>query len=245
MTKRVECTLDPFVQFHNEIVEFCKIYGPSEEDYEIRRKFFSKVKREIKFIWPDAKVKVFGSTATKLYLPMSDLDVVVRIPGFDKNSMKFVRKLQSRLARLSWTRSCEPIIAKVPIVKLEDTVSNLYMDISFNKSNGVAAVSFIKKYMTIYPEMHFLILVLKAFLKTRGLNETYHGGLSSYLITLLVISYLQEISKYEMKRKLLLSEHLMNFFDLYGTKFNYRELGLSIRKGGFYFKRSDRDWENF
>ena len=93
--------------------------------------------------------------------------------------------------------------------------------------------------------MRYMILVLKAFLKSRGLNETYHGGLSSYLLTLLVISYLQETSKYDHKRPLLLSEHLINFFELYGCKFNYRDLGLSIRNGGFYFKRSDRDWENF
>lgn len=119
------------------------------------------------------------------------------------------------------------------------------MDISFNKTNGVAAVSFIRKFMAKYPEMKYLILVIKAFLKTRGLNETFHGGLSSYLTTILVISYLLEINKYEHKKKLLLSEHLMNFFELYGCKFNYRDLGISIRKGGFYFKRSDRDWENF
>ena len=136
-------------------------------------------------------------------------------------------------------------MAKVPIVKLEDTESNLFMDISFNKCNGVAAVSFVQKYLLIYPEMKFLILLIKAFLKSRGLNETYHGGLSSYLVTILVISYLQEIYKYNLERPLLLSEHLMNFFELYGGKFNYRDLGISIRKGGFYFKRSDRDWENF
>ena len=119
------------------------------------------------------------------------------------------------------------------------------MDISFNKTNGVAAVYFIKKFMTKFPELKYLVLVIKAFLKTRGLNETFHGGLSSYLVTILVISYLLEIKKFETDKQLLLSEHLLNFFELYGTKFNYRDLGLSIRKGGFYFKRSDRDWENF
>ena len=67
--------------------------------------------------------------------------------------MKLVRRLQLRLARLTWTRSCEPILAKVPIVKLEDTDSNLFMDISFNKCNGVSAVSFVKKYLVVYPEM--------------------------------------------------------------------------------------------
>ena len=74
-------------------MEFYNYYGPNEAENEGRKRFFGKVKREIKFLWPSAKVKVFGSTATKLFLPMSDVDVVVRVPGFDKSSMKMVRKL--------------------------------------------------------------------------------------------------------------------------------------------------------
>ena len=77
MTKRCVDAVDPFVQLHNEIVEFHNYYGPKESDGIVRREFYEKVKREIGFLWPDAKVRVFGSTATKLYLPMSDIDLVV------------------------------------------------------------------------------------------------------------------------------------------------------------------------
>ena len=86
-----------------------------------------------------------------------------------------------------------------------------------------------------HPELKYLVLVVKAFLKSRDLNDPYHGGVSSFTITLLVISYLQMINKHleaeALKKskkhgqtgpkKLLLSEHLINFMELYGFKFNY------------------------
>lgn len=42
-----------------------------------------------------------------------------------------------------------------------------------------------------------------------------------------------------------LGKHLIDFFELYGTIFNYEEIGISIRKGGKYFLKSDRGWEGF
>ena len=41
-----------------------------------------------------------------------------------------------------------------------------------------------------FPELRPLILVLKAFLKSRQLNETFTGGVGSFLLTILVTSYL-------------------------------------------------------
>jgi non-canonical poly(A) RNA polymerase PAPD5/7 len=34
----------------------------------------------------------------------------------------------------------------------------------------------------------------------------------------------------------------MDFLFLYGTQFNYEEVGISIRKGGFYFSKMKRQW---
>ena len=44
--------------------------------------------------------------------------------------------------------------------------------------------------------------------------------------------------------QLLLSDHLINFFRLYGVDFNYRKLGISVRKEGFYYKRDDKGFDN-
>eukprot|EP00618_Florenciella_parvula_P040271 CAMPEP_0119537248 /NCGR_PEP_ID=MMETSP1344-20130328/49962_1 /TAXON_ID=236787 /ORGANISM="Florenciella parvula, Strain CCMP2471" /LENGTH=133 /DNA_ID=CAMNT_0007579679 /DNA_START=130 /DNA_END=528 /DNA_ORIENTATION=- len=37
---------------------------------------------------------------------------------------------------------------------------------------------------------------------------------------------------------------LLDFFDLYGRKFNYTTTGISVMGGGSYFRKSDRGWLN-
>ena len=41
-----------------------------------------------------------------------------------------------------------------------------------------------------------------------------------------------------------LSEHLIRFFNLYGSVFNYDKVGISIRKEGCYFDKEKRGWED-
>ena len=45
--------------------------------------------------------------------------------------------------------------------------------------------------------------------------------------------------------KIDLGRHLINFFELYGTKFNIDDLGISIRKDGFYYSKVKRGWYNY
>jgi len=34
----------------------------------------------------------------------------------------------------------------------------------------------------------------------------------------------------------------MEFFELYGKHYNYDEVGISIRRGGFYYGKRSRGW---
>lgn len=88
-----------------------------------------------------------------------------------------------------------------------------------------------------------MLLVLKCFLKSRQLNETYHGGVSSFLLTMMVTSYLQRQYKQGGTDQIDLGKHLIDFLELYGTQFNYEDIGLSIRRGGEYFQKSSKGWE--
>lgn len=45
--------------------------------------------------------------------------------------------------------------------------------------------------MKEHPALPKLVLVLKQFLVHRHLNEVYNGGMSSYCLTLLIVSLLQ------------------------------------------------------
>ena len=45
--------------------------------------------------------------------------------------------------------------------------------------------------MQLYPTLPYLVLVLKQFLLQRDLNEVFTGGISSYSLIFLTVSFLQ------------------------------------------------------
>lgn len=81
--------------------------------------------------------------------------------------------------------------ASVPIIKLTDKETDIKVDISFNMSNGVKSAELIKDYKRRFPVLDKLVLVLKQFLLQRDLNEVFTGGISSYSLILMTISFLQ------------------------------------------------------
>ena len=102
-----------------------------------------------------------------------------------------ISRITSGLIRAGICKSIEPLKnAKVPIIKLQDKASNINVDISFNRTNGIYCVKLVKHLLKKYPELKPLLLVLKCFLKSRQLNETYHGGVGSFLLTMITTSYL-------------------------------------------------------
>lgn len=65
--------------------------------------------------------------------------------------------------------------AKVPIIKVIES-KGIQLDISFNVMDGVQQVKEAKKALETYPEMKYLIMVLKIMFKQRELHETFTGG---------------------------------------------------------------------
>ena len=142
--------------------------------------------------------------------------------------------------------------AKVPIVKFVTTHGRFNVDISINQMNGVAAAGIVKRFLT---DMHgggmalkSLVMIIKAFLCQRSMNEVYTGGLGSYSIVCLAVSFLQmhpKIRRGEIDAARNLGVLVMEFFELYGCYFNYEEVGISIRNGGSYFSKHSRGWHDY
>ena len=57
--------------------------------------------------------------------------------------------------------------------------------------NGLDCVHLVKEYLHENELIEPLILVLKQMLKVWGFNDPYTGGLSSYALFLLIVSFLQ------------------------------------------------------
>ena len=65
------------------------------------------------------------------------------------------------------------------------------VDISMNQPNGVKTGEMINRFLNEFPALRALVLIIKAFLNQRSMNEVYSGGLGSYAIVCLAVSFLQ------------------------------------------------------
>jgi non-canonical poly(A) RNA polymerase PAPD5/7 len=135
--------------------------------------------------------------------------------------------------------------AKVPIVKFVTTHGYFSVDISINQQNGVEAGRVVSGFLSEMPALRALVLVAKAFLSQRSMNEVFTGGLGSYSIVCLAMSFLQmhpKIRRGEIDPSRNLGVLVMEFFELYGLHFNYHEAGISLRDGGTYYSKARRGW---
>ncbi|XP_025904327.1 non-canonical poly(A) RNA polymerase PAPD7 isoform X1 [Nothoprocta perdicaria] len=224
---------------HEEIIDFYDFMSPRPEEAAMRREVVKRIELVIKDLWPTADVQIFGSFSTGLYLPTSDIDLVV----FGKWERPPLQLLEQALRKHS---VAEPYSIKVldkatvPIIKLTDQETEVKVDISFNVETGVKAARFIKEYMKKYSLLPYLILVLKQFLLQRDLNEVFTGGISSYSLILMAISFLQLHPRIDARRAdENLGMLLIEFFELYGRNFNYLKTGIRIKNGGAYIAKEE------
>ncbi|KAM9339873.1 terminal nucleotidyltransferase 4A [Symphorus nematophorus] len=224
---------------HEEVMDFYNFMSPRPEEAAMRKEVVNRIEMIIKELWPTADVQIFGSFSTGLYLPTSDIDLVV----FGKWERPPLQELEQALRKHN---VAEPLSIKVldkatvPIIKLTDQETDVKVDISFNVETGVKAASFIKDYVKMYPVLPYLIFVLKQFLLQRDLNEVFTGGISSYSLILMVISFLQLHPRIDARNpNENLGVLLIEFFELYGRHFNYLKTGIRIKNGGAYIAKEE------
>ncbi|XP_017052510.1 inactive non-canonical poly(A) RNA polymerase protein Trf4-2 isoform X2 [Drosophila ficusphila] len=197
---------------HQEIEQFYSYIQSTPTEFYLRAEAVRRIEEVVLFLWPSACVDVFGSFRTGLNLPNSDIDLVVH-HGHYWNPGTPLHELKSELVARGLTEMSS-------------------FDVTLNAAaSGVQAAELIKDFMRKFPEMPKLVMVLKQFLSLQGLNEVYSsGGVSSYALTLMVISFLQQQARsnkrYNVNNKLGLM--LLQFLDYYGRKFDFFKFGISV-----------------
>ena len=137
---------------------------------------------------------------------------------------------------------------------IENELSYINIDISFpvnynNKKNKNAPfhqIEFIKNSLSTYIEANIVIRILKRALKLTDMNNSYKGGLSSYTLFLLVISYMKNINKNNNinnnKHKSNSYGHafhdVVKFFSKFDFYLNY--IDIANKNGDIYNKRNKK-----
>lgn len=227
------------IGLHEEIKQFFEYMTHTDEEQRMREDVVSRITQVIQSLWKSARVEIFGSFRTGLYLPTSDIDMVV----FGKWESLPLWTLENELVQRGICDKDNIKVldkASVPIVKLTDKKTEVKVDISFNMTNGVKSARLIQDFMEHYPNLKYLVLVLKQFLLQRDLNEVFTGGISSYSLILMTVSFLQLHPRRDSSlANANLGVLLIEFFELYGKKFNYLKTAIRVTEGGAYLPKEE------
>ncbi len=209
-------------------------------------------------------IAMYGSQASGLSLPESDIDLLVLYDEGTNCTEKILNELFKIFKVYKQFKSvlCLPK-ATIPLIKLEyindsgdggnndfSDVALIHIDISFlnlfpNKQIRFIPSILIVKYIQIclecLPPSKSVILLLKKYLKNMGLNNYYTGGLSSYSLFLLVFSFY----KYSIKKlgndivnNFYIGQFLIQLLDFY-SKFDFKNYIVDINKENpFYIKEN-------
>jgi len=252
---------EPTMEGLNEqIKHFVEWVAPTEEERLMRADVCHRIEQIVANIWPNAITETIGSTCTDLCVPTSDIDMVIfgvalsqqnsNVDGVQVDANTFaiecLYKLAKNLEEIAQRNSIEVIdTAKVPIIKMRDRKSGIEVDISFGVTSGKENSKVVLEYCKKYPLVKPLTLVIKYYLKQKFLNNSWSGGIGSYTLVIMIISYLQLHAKQQGETsETTLADHLLGFFGLYGSQFNYVESVISIVNEGKYLRKSEKNWKN-
>ncbi|ORY98934.1 hypothetical protein BCR43DRAFT_513084 [Syncephalastrum racemosum] len=220
---------------------------PKPHEVKLREYLLFKLKSVIQSTFPQSEVVVFGSHATGLYLADSDIDICIRDYVETKRGL---RMLERKFTEKGLCQSHQLILkAKIPIMKMVDSLTELQVDISFAKPSDPenTSVAYIKEKAAEYPVLRPLTLLLKQMLASRKLNEVFHGGLGGYAIVCMVISFLQRHPHTDLDMMENPMENIGTLFlqmiQLYGANFNFPEVGIDVEdRGRYFYKDGDGDY---
>ena len=68
----------------------------------------------------------------------------------------------------------------MPIVKYVDGPSGLSVDLCLEQQDGIRSSALATKAARQFPPFRPLVLLLKRYLSSRGLNDTFTGGVGSF-----------------------------------------------------------------
>jgi len=137
MTEKTRLEKDAHKRFHMEFEDFTK--WVMVDDLSNHERMFQKIKKRIKFSFPDAKFLLFGSTGANLCIKGSDIDIAVIEDSVPLGKLFFTsHKLLLQDSSFSFVQQLSN--ATVPIIKLKDKQTGISADLTFNRKDSYRGV---------------------------------------------------------------------------------------------------------
>ncbi|KAI5061356.1 hypothetical protein GOP47_0023861 [Adiantum capillus-veneris] len=168
-----------------------------------RKAAVSVFRSSVHVLWPSCQVHMYGSSASGLFLPSSDVDLVILNTGcpdtlsaLETLAQFFSSAFKGRLSALEVLRD-----ARVPIVRFYDNKSLLQFDVRVECTSRfpaeLHAVQPMKNSLVEIPVMGPLYILLKMFLHENRLDRLYDsGGIRPYMLFCMLYTFLYLATKF-------------------------------------------------
>jgi len=165
---------------------------------------------------PGASVHVYGSYATGLHLPASDIDLVICdsqyavVPTLELLYEKVGKMAQIHDQRLITT-------AVIPVLRLTLSTYDVKVDLTVQEAShrGLKCTQVCQALLGKHPLLRKVFLPLKFLLHYGEANEAFKGGLGSYGLLLMIAGLL------EHRRTATPAASLIDFFKYFLHEFDY------------------------
>lgn len=252
-----------------ELTRLYEYLRPTESEKAGRQQATFRVTQAIQRVFPDAQVIPFGSYYMDLYLPSSDIDLVVILHNTNQGSSEMtkeetvsaLRRICKSISKAGINDRTVPLNliskARVPIIKYTDALTGFLVDVSVNVESGLSgAKMMLQRGLTNgkHPALPILTVCIKQYLTIRGLNEVFTGGLGSFSLMCMILSFLELHPVLQLgliKEADNIAVLYLDFLELYGRFFNYDRVGISVEKvrSGYFdrhemVKEHPEDWQH-
>ncbi|KAF8196974.1 hypothetical protein BJ912DRAFT_1056063 [Pholiota molesta] len=243
---------------HDEITKFMSYMEPTASEKAMRQDLVRRFTNLIASFGMDATVRPVGSYVTDLYLPTSDIDMVLTVPGHTYSflSGSDLRRVLNKIQCSGFASEVKSVLhATVPLIRIKDKVTGIEIDLTAADTHGIKATEAVQKWMQNDMEIiKMLVTVVKMFLLIRRCGTTYTGGVNSYVLVWMVVAWVHlewntktnTASTSTTTGRVHTSETtigapmkettppvdfgrvLEEFLDFYGNKFDYYERAIEI-----------------
>ena len=200
----------------------------------------------------------YGSHFTNLSIEGSDVDILIYYKNKEPNNKDFFKDILSVLNQHEDKfLSVQPILtASVPVIKLQICIKNeikeikfehmgylegywefdkINFDLTFTQNeqeylHSQQIVDYINKSINTYPMITYLLLLLKRYFKIMKMNKSFHGGLSSFSLYLLILSFCKKFPT-DITSK---GKALFSFLGMFSF-FEFDKLGVDVEHTNIFY----------